>query len=138
VGAISEVFFLGLLLYVAVRLSLAPAITFSERRLAVFDSWKLTHGQFWRLMGAYGLAVFGIMAIAALVLILFVVLTAIALGGDLQKASLIFRPDQSSMTAYFSPVMILYLVVAAWVSALYYAVVIAPAGVAYRELSRAA
>jgi len=34
--------------------------------------------------------------------------------------------------------MVLYLLVAAWVSAVYYAVVIAPAAVAYRELSRTA
>lgn len=136
VAASSELFFLGLLLYVAVRLSLAPAITFAERRLAVFDSWNLTGGQFWRLLGAYGLALFGIMAIGALVLIIFVALTAIAFGGDLEAAGEIFRPNQSSLNAYFSPVMVLYLVVAAWVSALYYAVVIAPAAFAYRELSQ--
>ena len=47
-----------------------------------------------------------------------------------------FAPDQSSLATYFSPVMILYLLVAAWLSALYYAVIIAPAAGAYRALSR--
>lgn len=42
--------------WVLVRLSLAGAITFSERRIQVTASWKLTHGRFWPLFGAYFLA----------------------------------------------------------------------------------
>jgi hypothetical protein len=137
VGAATEMFFLGLLFYAAVRLSLAPAITFAERRMALFDSWRLTHGQFWRLTGAYLLAICGIVAVALLATTIFVALTAIALGGDLQATGAIFAPDQTSLTSYFSPVMIIYLLVAAWISALYYAVIIAPAAIAYRELSKA-
>ena len=137
VAAASELFFLGLLFYVAVRLSLAPAITFAEQRIAIFDSWRLTHGQFWRLTGAYFLAICGIMVIALLVVTIFSALVAVAVGGDLQAVGKMFAPDQTSLTTYFSPVMIIYLLVAGWLSALYYAVVIAPAAVAYRELTRA-
>jgi len=136
VAAASELFFLGLLFYVAVRLSLAPAITFAERRIAIFDSWRLTHGQFWRLTGAYFLAICGIMVIAVLVVTIFSALVAVAVGGDLQAVGKMFAPDQTSLATYFSPVMITYLLVAGWLSALYYAVVIAPAAVAYRELTR--
>lgn len=137
VAAASELFFLGLLFYVAVRLSLAPAITFAEQRIAIFDSWRLTHGQFWRLTGAYFLAICGIMVIALLVVTIFSALVAVAVGGDLQAVGKMFAPDQTSLATYFSPVMIIYLLVAGWLSALYYAVVIAPAAVAYRELTRA-
>lgn len=137
VAAASELFFLGLLFYVAVRLSLAPAITFAEQRIAIFNSWRLTHGQFWRLTGAYFLAICGIMVIALLVVTIFSALVAVAVGGDLQAVGKMFAPDQTSLTTYFSPVMIIYLLVAGWLSALYYAVVIAPAAVAYRELTRA-
>ena len=136
VAVATEIFFLGLLFYVGVRLSLAPAITFAERRIALFDSWKLTHGQFWRLTGAYALAICGIVVIALLVVTIFSALVAVAVGGDLQAVGKMFAPDQSSLATYFSPVMILYLLVAAWLSALYYAVIIAPAAVAYRALSR--
>ena len=136
VAVATEIFFLGLLFYVGVRLSLAPAITFAERRIALFDSWKLTHGQFWRLTGAYALAICGIVVIALLVVTIFSALVAVAVGGDLQAVGKMFAPDQSSLATYFSPVMILYLLVAGWLSALYYAVIIAPAAVAYRALNR--
>lgn len=136
VAVATEIFFLGLLFYVGVRLSLAPAITFAERRIALFDSWKLTHGQFWRLTGAYALAICGIVVIALLVVTIFSALVAVAVGGDLQAVGKMFSPDQSSLATYFSPVMILYLLVAGWLSALYYAVIIAPAAVAYRALNR--
>jgi hypothetical protein len=134
-AVVIEFFILGLLFFFAVRLSLAPAITFAERRLAIFDSWKLTHGQFWRLTGAYGLAICGIAAMAILVLVIFTAAVAIAKGGDIQAAGAFFNPDSSSLRAYFSLTTVLYLVVSAWLSALYYAVVIAPAAVAYRTLS---
>lgn len=134
-GVVIEFFILGLLFFAAVRLSLAPSITFAERRLAIFDSWKLTRGQFWRLTGAYALAICGIIAMSLLVLVIFVAGVAIAKGGDLQAAGRLFNPDSSSLQSYFSVTMVLYLLVSAWLSALYYAVVIAPAAVAYRTLS---
>ena len=77
------------------------------------------------------------MVIALLVVTIFSALVAVAVGGDLQAVGKMFAPDQTSLTTYFSPVMIIYLLVAGWLSALYYAVVIAPAAVAYRELTRA-
>jgi hypothetical protein len=134
VGVAAEVFFLGLLFFIAVRLSLAPAITFAERRLAILDSWKLTRGQFWRLTGAYSLAVAAIVVVAVLAMVIFTALTAIATGGDLAAAGRAFAPDASSVTAYFSPLTVAYLVVAAILSALYYAVVVAPAAMAYQAL----
>ncbi|WP_312163407.1 hypothetical protein [Phenylobacterium sp.] len=138
VGAATEMFFLGMLFYVGVRLSLAPAMTFAQRRIAIFDSWRLTHGQFWRLTGAYVLAICGIVVIAVLVLTIFSALVAVAVGGDIQAVGKMFSPDQTSLASYFSPVMIAYLLVAGWVYAVYYAVVIAPAAVAYRALSQPA
>ncbi|HEY9234683.1 MULTISPECIES: hypothetical protein [Phenylobacterium] len=134
-AVVIEFFILGVLFFVAVRLSLAPAITFAEHRLSIFDSWKLTKGQFWKLTGAYALAICGIVAMSLLVLVIFVAAVAIAKGGDIQAAGRMFNPDNSSLQAYFSVTMILYLLVSAWLSALYYAVMIAPAAVAYRGLS---
>lgn len=50
IGAVVLVF------WALVRLSLAGAITFSERRIRVRASWSLTRGRFWPLCCAYVLA----------------------------------------------------------------------------------
>jgi hypothetical protein len=42
--------FVGGLIYVAVRISLAPAATVSRRRISVFDTWRLTKGQVWPIL----------------------------------------------------------------------------------------
>ncbi|MBA4010893.1 MAG: hypothetical protein C0481_03415 [Phenylobacterium sp.] len=137
-GIVIEFFILGVLFYTAVRLSLAPAITFSEHRLAIFDSWRLTKGQFWKLTGAYGLAICGIIAMSLLVLVIFAAAVAIAKGGNLQEAGKMFSPDSTSVQSYFTLTTVLYLLVSGWLTAIYYAVVIAPAAVAYRGLTKAA
>ena len=46
------------------RFSLAGVMTSAERRQRVSDSWRLTKGRFWRLLGCYGLAV--VLMLAAL------------------------------------------------------------------------
>jgi hypothetical protein len=75
---------------VLVRLSLAGPMTFAERRLRVFDSWRLTRGSFWRLFGAYLLA---FMLGVVVLLLMFLVISAIVgvgveLGGGNPLASL--------------------------------------------------
>lgn len=42
-----------LAVFLAVRLSLAAAMTFAERRLTLFGSWGVTRGHFWPLVGMY-------------------------------------------------------------------------------------
>lgn len=137
-GIVIEFFILGVLFYTAVRLSLAPAITFAEHRLAIFDSWRLTKGQFWKLTGAYVLAICGIIAMSLLVLVIFTAAVAITQGGDIQAAGKMFNPDSTSVQSYFTLTTVLYLLVSGWLTAIYYAVVIAPAAVAYRGLTKAA
>lgn len=42
-------------LWVAVRICLYPAATVTEKKVQVFSTWKLTHGQFWRILAAVAL-----------------------------------------------------------------------------------
>ena len=73
-----------------------------------------------------------------LVLVIFAAAVAIAKGGDLQAAGRMFSPDSTSVRSYFTLTTVLYLLVSGWLTAIYYAVVIAPAAVAYRGLTKAA
>ena len=113
---------------------MAPAITFAEKRIAVFDSWKLTHGMAWRLGFAYALSLIYMFIIALLTLSIFSALVAVFNGGDLAASGRAMNPDQSSFAAYFTPLTIISLLVSAPLSALWYAVIAAPAAIAYREL----
>lgn len=129
-------FSLGLLFYVAVRLSLAGVITFAERKVALFDSWRLTRGQFWSLFGIYFLMVASAVVVLLLAMLIFTALAVVAAGGDLGTAGAIFKPDVSSLEAYFSPTMVAYTIFSSFLYAIYYPVVFAPAVVVYKALSR--
>jgi hypothetical protein len=65
---LSMILDIAFVVWVGVRLSLAPSATFAQRRVVFFDSWKLTRGRFWPLLGAY--LVSWLLAILVLVLVM--------------------------------------------------------------------
>lgn len=137
VGAVAELVSIFVVAYVLVRLSLAPAATFAERRIRFFESWTLTHRQFWRLLGAYALALACIVVVGLLALILFTAVAgAVVLiaGGQITDVSNIFNPDQTSLRAYLSPGVIAYMIVGSLFQTLYFAVVAAPGAWIYQRL----
>jgi hypothetical protein len=128
----------GLAVYVVVRLSLAPPMTFAAGRLRVRHAWKMTKGAFWRLLGSYFLAM--VMFVVVLVLALVVVagiggILGLVLGYGMEGVGSIFHPDLSSLKAYMTIPTIVYTVFSAALTAVYYAVVFAPPAVAYQALS---
>lgn len=126
---------LAFMIFVAVRLSLAGPMTFAQGRLRVFESWTLTRGSFWRLLGAYVLALVLALVVALLALVIYAAIAAITAGGDLSEVGKVFQPDMTSLGTYFTPSMLIYLVFAAFLSAVQNAVIYAPPAVAYRELT---
>jgi hypothetical protein len=136
-AAVAELISIAVVVYVLVRLSLAPAATFAERRLRIFESWELTRGVFWRLFGAYVLALCCIVVVGFFALILFTAvagLVVILSGGQLTDLSAIFQPDETSLRSYLNPGMIAYMIVGSLFQTLYFAVVAAPGALAYRQL----
>lgn len=132
-GAVAAVFF------IAVRLSLAPVITFDRDKLALFDSWAVTRGQFWRLTGAY-LLMISLIAVALLVAILLFLpaagIAVIVTGGAFSDLLQIFAiPDEPTLAAYFQPLRVAYMLVSSVFSAFWYAVIAAPGAYAYRALT---
>ena len=134
VGLLIGFALMGGLLYVAIRMSLGPVVTFSEGRIAVFDSWALTRGLFWPILGAYVLAVIAVAIFYLLSLVLAAALGTLLSGGDLQAVGRVMSPDMSSIEAFFSPGQVLMLLFSAFISAVYNAVMSAPAAVIYREI----
>jgi hypothetical protein len=136
-GLAGSIFALGLLLFAAVRLSLAPAITFSERRISVFKSWAVTRGNFWRLLFAYMLAIVCMIVVFVLAMIVFSAAGAIAVGGDFTRLSEVFQREHHSVMDYLNPFIVAYTVFAAVLNAVLNAVVLSPAAAAYRSLTAA-
>ncbi len=124
-----------LMIWFGVRLSLAGPMTFTQRRLRLFDSWGLTKGRFWSLFGCYLLTFVFSMIIGLVSLTVYGAVSVVASGSISAAAASMFRPDFSSIQAYFSPGRSIYLVFASFVSAVYYAVGAAPAAAAYRALA---
>ena len=114
----SSVFCFGM--YVALRLSLAPAMTFALGRLAIQESWKATEGRATTLAGAYLMAA----GLAGLVYVLGLVIGASTEAFDAKAVS-----NWASWGA---------LVSAAWmagIGALIAVIVTAPGAVASRLLA---
>ncbi|MGA0604610.1 hypothetical protein ACO2Q0_01305 [Phenylobacterium sp. VNQ135] len=133
VGAVALVIVLG------VRLSLAPVITFDRDKLALFDSWNVTRGQFWRLTGAYVLMIALVILAFVVTILLFLPAAGIAVvitGGSFGEIFQIFAvPDEPTLAAYFQPLRVAYMVVSSLFSAFWYAVIAAPGAYAYRALT---
>lgn len=122
-------------IWLAVRLSLAVPITVAERRFAFFDSFNLTKGRFWPLLG---------MAVLALVMVMLVQLlssiVSLPLGIISGLESWSFNSDQDPEAVRAAldvgnPWVIAHAIVEAIVSALTVGILYAPFAAAYRQIT---
>ncbi|HST91708.1 MAG TPA: hypothetical protein VLJ13_05870 [Brevundimonas sp.] len=125
---------LCLLIWMSVRLSLAVPITVAERRIAFFDSFRLTKGRFWPLLG---------MAVLALVMVLLVQLLSsivsmpLAVMSGLESWSFGSGQDAEAVREALdvtNPWVIANALVEAIVSALTVGILYAPFAAAYRDI----
>jgi hypothetical protein len=124
--------YLGLLLWLAMRFSLAGPANFATGRFGLADSWRLTKGRFWALLGMTVLALCLLLLIAVVVFILTAVIQA-AIGGfhSLAPVSLADPQALAERPGAYAFALVAELVIAP----LYLVIAQAPFAAAYKALS---
>lgn len=119
-------------IWILVRLSLAGAITFSERRIIVSKSWELTRGRFWPLVWAYVLAFLLWFVLIALVRFAFWVVLRV--GEQFSGLNLV-HPDPASTDPLIFLIGLLSSAGTAVVLTCFSVILTAPSAEVYRELT---
>ncbi len=122
----------AVLIWLAVRLSLAIPITMAERRMAIFDSFAFTKGRFWPLLGMTLLA--GVMTIVVGLLGSLVAMPIQLATGGMEGLSGLEGESLQVILQTAWPAIIAYVVINAVMSALQLAVMYAPFSAAYRDI----
>jgi hypothetical protein len=126
---------IALMIWLAVRWSLAIPIVVAEKRFAFFDSFALTKGRFWPLLGMAIIA--GLLSIVIWFLSMIVVMPVSMMSGMGMMSAMGASTDPSAMLEAFDPTnpwMIATAVLNAIIYGLMVGVVYAPFGAAYRDI----
>jgi len=91
---------LALIVWLGVRLSLAGAMTFADRRIRLLAAWRQTRGQFWPLLWTLGLTIVFVFLVVLLALAFSLVLATL-LGGFSLLGELA-SPDLTDVTPGFA------------------------------------
>jgi len=128
---------IALFAWLSVRLSLAIPITMAERRIAIFDSFGVTKGRFWPLLGMALLA-WVLSMVVGLLGSLVAMPLQLATGGGM--AALEGLEDESLQVILQAawPAIAAWILINAVMSALQVAVIYAPFSAAYRDIKGAA
>jgi hypothetical protein len=116
------------LIWIAVRLCLAVPITMAEKRIAIFDSFGLTKGWFWPLLG---------MALITIVMTILVALLGMIIGlpfqfmGGSAFERAVETGDMQTVMGALGPMVVLGLILNLIVTSLQLAVLYAPFSAAY-------
>lgn len=123
---------LALVVFLAIRLSLAVPITFTEKRIALKESFRATKGVFWPLLGMAVIAV--IMSLVVNLLGGVVALPITLATGGLQSLSVMEGAPIGEVLATAAPAIAVWIGVNSLLSALQLAVIYAPFAAAWRDL----
>jgi hypothetical protein len=127
---------LAALVVFAVRLSLAAPLTYDSGKVKLWGSWKLTRGHFWKMSGAYLLALLLAIVIGALVTVIALAAAAL-LGAGTDWVGFLLRPDFSSASAYFTLPRIVFVAISAFSGGLTLPLIYFPPAEIYSRLRRA-
>lgn len=120
-------------IWLLVRLSLAVPMTLAEKRIVLFDSFSLTKGHLWPLLGMAIIA--GVMSFVVSMLGSLVLTPIQLMSGGVEKLATVEGLDLIGMLQQAWPAILTYVVVNAIISALQVAVIYAPFSAAYRDIA---
>ena len=126
IGIAAVLALVAAIVFVVVRFSLALPIVVAERRFAFFDSWGMTKGHFWGLLGMFLLAFVMSIVVSLLISIIALPILWFTLGGFDNIAAL-----GSMEFADYAPAAIVALVVYSLLTALQMAILYTPGAAAY-------
>lgn len=134
-GVIGGLAALCLFIWIMVRLSLALPMTVAEKRIAIFDSWSVTRGRFWGLLGMAVLAFILTLVVSAILWTLFTIVLLI-MGGSLAQleGAALEGAELSELIGVLGPVAVVGVVFLGLMSALELTILYAPFARAYRDL----
>jgi hypothetical protein len=125
---------LCVVVFVSVRLSLAPALTFDRGRIDLFGSWALTRSRFWPMLGLYLL----VGALCAVVYV-FAGVLIYGLGGLVMGSEIVsLTRTPASVAGLFSPLRLIMAAFWSFLSALVWPVLFTPSARLYARLAPAA
>lgn len=140
VGCVASLVAFGVILWVALRLSMAAPMTFVDNQFRLFESWTLTRGQGWRLLG---LALLIVVFVLGLEILVGGVVVGVAMAGAGSMAGLhgqggweafMARPPREILGLVW-PWLTAIGVIAALFGAVVQAIFYAPWAVAHRALT---
>lgn len=116
------------LVWAGVRLLLATPMTFGERRVAIRESWRLTRGRFWSLLGMTVLAV----VFYLMVWLLFSIISAafIALAGGSEAIA-----NPANLSGFAIVAFLVTMLIQLLLPVLQIVMIYAPLAMAYRQLA---
>jgi len=131
VGAMTLATAICIFAILAVRLSLVLPCAFDTGKIALGESWALTRGRFWPILGVYLLA----LALTGVVLLLAWLVKmgvgALVLGSRLPD---FLTNEPENLADLFTPVILLRFTLSAVTSALIWPLTLTPAPAIYRQL----
>ena len=133
-GCAAELIFV---FYALLRLSLASALTFDQKKVDLFGSWPLTKGRTLSILGAFFLAVIIYIVVWLMgMVVIFGVAAATAAGGGGDFFHAMLKPDMSSVAAYFTPFHLIMILLGAPLSAIAYPIIYTVAPAIYQSLTK--
>lgn len=131
---VAEVLVLVLQIWFGLRLALLPAMTFAVKKIDVVGAWKLTAGQFWRMLGMLTLAITLAAFVYVLITLISTVIAVLISGGDLSVMRQLQAPE-AGLSPQVTLAVIVYALIGLLTPVVLMVIVQAPTAVAYKALA---